>query len=167
MEMKTKTNLTVEIPAGADTGSYIRKRGFGEASRQGGPAGDLIIVIKVEPSKIFKRKNFDLYVELPISFTKAALGGKVKIPLIDDVLEYTIPEGTQSGKIFFVRGKGIKTSRGTGDLYVVATVETPTKLSKEQKAILEQLEEKGDIKQTPSMKAFKDNVEAMYGKNPY
>ncbi|MBO5927396.1 MAG: molecular chaperone DnaJ [Clostridia bacterium] len=165
--VKTKTNLTVEIPAGADTGSYIRKRGFGEASRQGGPAGDLIIVIKVEPSKIFKRKNFDLYVELPISFTKAALGGKVKIPLIDDVLEYTIPEGTQSGKIFFVRGKGIKTSRGTGDLYVVATVETPTKLSKEQKAILEQLEEKGDIKQTPSMKAFKDNVEAMYGKNPY
>ncbi len=165
--VKSKTQLTVEIPAGADTGSYIRKRGFGEASRNGGPAGDLIIVIKVEASKIFKRKNFDLYVELPISYTKAALGGKVKVPLIDDVMDYTIPEGTQSGKIFFVRGKGIKTSRGTGDLYIVATVETPTKLTKEQRALLEQFEEKSEIKQTPAMKAYRDNVEGMYGKNPY
>ena len=165
--VKTKTTLTIEIPAGADTGSYIRKRGFGEASRNGGPAGDLIILIKALPSKIFRRKNFDLYVDVPISYTKAALGGKVKIPLIDNTMEYTIPEGTQSGKIFFVRGKGIKTSRGTGDLYLVITVETPSKLSREQRSLLEQLEKAGELKQTPQMKQFKENVQAMYGEDPY
>ncbi len=165
--VKAQTKLTLDIPAGADTGSYIRKVGFGEASRNGGTAGDLIIVMKVEPSKIFKRKNFDLYVEVPISFKTAAVGGKVKVPLIDDTIDYIIPEGTQSGKIFFVRGKGIKSSRGTGDLYIVVTVEVPTKLSKEQKKILEELEDATDVKQCPQMKQYKDNVESMYGKNPY
>ena len=125
------------------------------------------VVMKVEPSKIFKRKNFDLYVEVPVSFTTAALGGKIKIPLIDDTMDYTIPEGTQSGKVFFVRGKGIKSSRGTGDLYIVVTVEVPTKLNKEQKKILEELLDSTDIKQCPQMKQYKDNVESMYGKNPY
>ncbi|MBQ3047232.1 MAG: molecular chaperone DnaJ [Clostridia bacterium] len=164
---KATTKLTLDIPAGADTGSYIRKVGFGEASKNGGAAGDLIVVMKVEPSKIFKRKNFDLYVEVPVSFTTAALGGKIKIPLIDDTMDYTIPEGTQSGKVFFVRGKGIKSSRGTGDLYIVVTVEVPTKLNKEQKKILEELLDSTDIKQCPQMKQYKDNVESMYGKNPY
>lgn len=161
------TKVTFNIPAGADTGSYLRKVGFGEASTNGGAAGDLIVVIKVEPSKIFKRKNFDLYVEVPISFRTAALGGKIKIPLIDTTLDYTIPEGTQSGKVFFVRGKGIKTSRGTGDLYIVVNVEVPHKLSREQKAALDNLEKATDVKQCPQMKQFKDNMEAMYGENPY
>lgn len=165
--VKKTTKLTVEIPAGADTGSYIRKAGFGEASKNGGPAGDLIIVMKVEASKIFKRKNFDLYVEVPISFKTAALGGKVKVPLIDDTIDYTIPEGTQSGKVFYVRGKGIKSVRGTGDLYVVVTVEVPSKLTKAQKKILEDLESETEIKQCPQMRQYKDNVESMYGKNPY
>lgn len=165
--VKATTKLTLDIPAGADTGSYIRKVGYGEASRNGGAAGDLIVVMKVEPSKIFKRKNFDLYVEVPISFTLAALGGKIRIPLIDDTIDYTIPEGTQSGKIFLVRGKGIKSSRGTGDLYIVVTVEVPTKLSKEQKKILEELADATEYKQSPQMKQFKDNVESMYGKDPY
>ena len=164
---KTNTKIVLDIPAGADTGSYIRKVGFGEASRNGGAPGDLIVVMKVEPSKIFKRKNFDLYVEVPISFKTAALGGKVKIPLIDDTMDYTIPEGTQSGKVFFVRGKGIKSSRGTGDLYIVVSVEVPSRLSKEQKKALEQLEELTDIKQYSQMKQYQDNVEKMYGKDPY
>lgn len=164
---KTSTKLTIDIPAGADTGSYIKKIGFGEASRNGGPSGDLIIVMKVEPSKIFKRKNFDLYVEVPISFKTACCGGKVKVPLIDDTIEYTIPEGTQSGKVFFVRGKGIKSRRGIGDLYIVVVVEVPTKLSKEQKKILESLESETEIKQCPQMKQYKDNLESMYGENPY
>ena len=164
---RAQTKLTLDIPAGADTGSYIKKVGFGQASTNGGPAGDLIIVIKVEPSKIFKRKNFDLYVEVPISFKTAVMGGKVKIPLIDDTVEYTIPEGTQSGKTFFVRGKGIKTNRGTGDLYIQVMVEVPTRFTKEQKKILEEFENSTDIKQCPSMKQYKDNVEVMYGKNPY
>ncbi len=164
---RAQTKVNLDIPAGADTGSYIRKVGFGQASTNGGPAGDLIIVIKVEPSKIFKRKNFDLYVQVPISFTTAVLGGKVKVPLIDDTMEYTIPDGTQSGKVFFVRGKGIKTSRGTGDLYIEVVVEVPTKITKEQKKILESLEDVSDIKQTSKMKQYKDNMESMYGQNPY
>ena len=165
--VKTATKLTLDIPAGADTGSYIRKAGYGEASKNGGAPGDLIIEMKVEPSKVFKRKGFDLYVEVPISFKTACLGGKVKIPLIDDTIDYTIPEGTQSGKIFFVRGKGIKSSRGTGDLYIVVTVEVPSRISREQKKILEQLDEQMEIKQTPLMRQYKDNVETMYGKDPY
>ena len=164
---RNKTKLVVDIPAGADTGSYIRKVGFGEASVNGGAAGDLIIVMKVEPSKIFRRKQFDLYVEVPVSFKTAAMGGKVKVPLIDETMDYTIPEGTQSGKIFFVRGKGIKTSRGTGDLYITVKVEVPEKLSREQKKILDSLDDATDIKQCPSMRQYKDNIEAMYGKNPY
>lgn len=164
---KQTTRLTIDIPAGADTGSYIRKQGYGEASRNGGSAGDLIVVMKVEPSKIFKRKNFDLYVELPISFKTATLGGKVQVPLIDDTFEYTIPEGTQSGKVFFVRGKGIKSSRGMGDLYIVVTVEVPTKLSRKQKASLEDFYDEFEYKQCPQMKQYKDNIETMYGKDPY
>ncbi len=165
--IKNTTRLTVEIPAGADTGSYIKKNGYGEASVNGGPAGDLIIVMKVENSKIFKRKNFDLYVETPISFKTAVLGGKVKIPLIDETLEYNIPEGTQSGKVFFVRGKGIKSSRGTGDLYIVVNVETPQRLTKSQKKAILEFDEDFDVKQCPQMKNYKDNMETMYGENPY
>lgn len=164
---RTTTKVSFNIPAGADTGSYLRKAGYGEASRNGGPAGDLIVVIKVEPSKLFKRKNFDLYVEVPISFKTAAMGGKVKIPLIDEIMEYTIPEGTQSGKVFFVRNKGIKTNRGTGDLYIVVTVEVPTRLTKQQKAELEAFEKESDVKQYQQMKQYKDNMESMYGENPY
>ncbi len=164
---KTSTKLVVDIPAGADTGSYIRKVGYGEASKNGGASGDLIIEMKVEPSKIFKRKNFDLYVEVPISLKTACLGGKVKVPLIDDTIDYTIPEGTQSGKVFFVRNKGIRSSRGTGDLYIVVTVEVPSRITKEQKKLLEQLDDNLEIKQTPQMRQYKDNVETMYGKNPY
>ena len=165
--IKTTTKLTIDIPAGADNGSYIRKAGFGEASLDGGPAGDLIVVMKVEPSKIFRRKNFDLYVDLPISFKTATLGGKVKVPLIDETMEYTIPEGTQSGKIFFVRGKGIKSRMGTGDLYIVVQVEVPTRLSKAQKRALEEFDKESEYKQYSKMREYKDNVEKMYGEDPY
>ena len=164
---RAATKVSLNIPAGADTGSYLRKVGFGEASTTGGEAGDLIVVIKVEPSKIFRRKNFDLYVSVPISVKTAALGGKVKIPLIDETMDYTIPEGTQSGKVFFVRGKGIKTQRGTGDLYIETVVEIPTKLSKGQKRALEDLDDNTDIKQCPKMKQYSDNMQSMYGKEPY
>jgi molecular chaperone DnaJ len=123
--------------------------------------------MKVENSKIFKRKNFDLYVETPISIKTAILGGKVKIPLIDETIEYDIPEGTQSGKVFFVRGKGIKTRKGTGDLYIVVTVETPTKLTKAQKKAILEFDKEFDVKQCPQMKNYKDNMETMYGESPY
>lgn len=164
---KVSSKVSLNIPAGADTGSYLRKIGYGEASKNGGEAGDLIVVIKVEPSKIFKRKNFDLYVNVPVSFATAALGGKVKVPLIDEVIDYTIPEGTQSGKVFFVRGKGIKTNRGTGDLYIEVTVETPTKLTKSQKQAFEKLQSDIDVKQCSQMKTYRENMSAMYGVDPY
>lgn len=165
--IKTTQKLTIDIPAGADTGSYMRKAGYGEASSTGGPAGDLIIAFTVEPSKIFRRKQFDLYVDLPISFRTAALGGKVEVPLIDDTLVYDIPEGTQSGKVFYVKGKGIKTSRGSGDLYIVVTVEVPSKLTRDQKAKLNDFADTLEIKQTPKMKDFSANMQTMYGKDPY
>ncbi len=164
---RATTTITLDIPGGADNGSYIRKVGYGEASANGGDAGDLIVVIKVEPSKIFKRKNFDLHVEVPVSFTTASLGGKIVVPLIDDTFEYSIPEGTQSGKVFYVRGKGIRSSRGTGDLYISIIVEVPTKLTKEQKRLLESFEKTNDIKHNQQMKNYKDNMEKMYGVNPY
>ena len=88
--------------------------------------------------------------------------------MIDEVMEYTIPEGTQSGKVFFVRGKGIKTAkRGTGDLYIIVTVEVPSKITREQKKLLEAFEDATEIKQCAQMRQYKDNIESMYGKDPY
>ncbi len=165
--VKKTTTLTLDIRAGADTGSYIRKVGFGEASKNGGASGDLIVVMRVEPSKIFERSNFDLRVKVPVSVTTAALGGKIIVPLIDETMEYTIPEGTQSGKIFVIRGKGIKSSRGTGDLIVTVIVEIPAKLSREQKKLLEQLEKANDVKSCAQMKQYRDKMESLYGVDPY
>ena len=164
---KVTEKMTFDIPAGADNGSYMRKVGGGEASKNGGPSGDFILVIKVEPSKVFKRKNFDLYVTVPISIKTAVLGGKVKVPLINDTIDYDIPEGTQSGKVFCLRGKGIKTARGSGDLFLTVLVEIPTKLTKQQKDSFTSLYADMDIRQNPQMKAYKDTIETFYGKDPY
>ncbi len=162
--VKTNTKIAFDIPAGADNGSYLRKPGYGEASTSGGAPGDLIVVIKVEPSKVMKRKNFDLYVTVPISFKTAVMGGRVKVPVIDELLELSIPEGTQSGKMFYVRGRGIKTARGTGDLYVEVIVEIPVKLSKSQRKALEEFDKDAEPKQTPMMREFAENLDKLYGK---
>ena len=164
---RKETVVTLNIPAGADTNSYIRKKGFGHASARGGAPGDLIVVFRVEPHKIFKRKDKDLYIELPVSFATAALGGKVRVPGIDEPFEYLIPEGTQSGTVFCVRGKGIKTRTGTGNMYITVLAEVPSKLTREQKKALEELSATLDIRQTSKMRAFKDNMQAMYGIDPY
>ena len=164
---KKETVVTLNIPAGADTNSYVRKKGFGQASSMGGEPGDLIVIFRVEPHKIFKRKDKDLYIELPVSFKTAALGGKVKVPGIDETFEYLVPEGTQSGTVFCVRGKGLKTRTGTGNLYITVVVEVPSKLNKEQKRLLEELDSNVDIKQCSKMKQFRDHMQAMYGKDPY
>ena len=164
---RKETTLTIDIPAGVDTGSYMKKRGMGQAL-QGGVPGDLIILFRVEPHKIFVRDRFDLKIDLPISFKIAALGGTVKVPSIDDTFDFTIPEGTQSGTVFTVRGKGIRSARnGTGNLIIRVIVEVPSKLSKEQKKELEEWEDATDIKQYDRMKRYADNVEALYGDNPY
>ncbi len=164
--VRRETKVTLDIPAGANTDSYMRKRGFGQASRVGGEAGDLIVVFRVEPHRIFRRKDMDLYVDLPIPFLTAALGGTVKVPDLDDAFDYTIPEGTQSGTTFTIRGKGIKSRAGTGNLYLCVFVEVPTKLSKEQKRVLEEANS-FDLKQYDKAKKYSDNLSALYGKEAY
>ncbi|MDD7214861.1 MAG: molecular chaperone DnaJ [Clostridia bacterium] len=164
---RKSTTVRIDVPAGADTGSYMKKKGYGEASVTGGAAGDLILVFKVLPHKIFKRKNYDLYVELPIDFKTAALGGTVKVPTIDKTVDLDIPEGTQSGKVFTVRGKGINSRLGTGNLYVTVLVEVPSKLTKAQKQRLMDFDSDVDVKQYDKMKKYSDNVKAMYGDDPY
>ena len=164
---RKETTVTIDIPAGVDTGSYMKKRGMGQAV-QNGTAGDLIILFRVEPHKIFVRERFDLKVDLPISFTTAALGGTVKVPTIDDTFDFTIPEGTQSGTVFTVRGKGIRSARnGTGNLVIRVIVEVPSKLSKEQRKELEKWEKGMELKQYDKMRKYADNVEALYGDKPY
>ena len=165
---RKETTVSFDIPAGVDTGSYIRKRGFGQASANGGTPGDLIVVFRVEPHKIFVRDRFDLKLDLPISYKIAVLGGVVKVPTIDDTFEFTVPEGTQSGQVFTVRGKGIKSARnGTGNLVLRVIVEVPTRLSKDQKKELEKLSDSLELKQHEKMKRYADNLQALYGENPY
>lgn len=163
----TTTNLTIEVPAGADNGSYITKRGYGNASPNGGEAGNLIVEFKVLDHKIFKRKGFDLFVDLPISYKTACLGGKVQVPTLDKPYELSIPDGTQSGKEFMIRGKGIVSRYGIGNLYVKVFVEVPTKLSRGQKSKISDLDDDLDIKQTSKMNEYKVNVQSLYGVNPY
>ncbi len=165
---RKETTVTIDIPAGVDTNSYMKKKGFGQAAPNGGVPGDLIIVFRVEPHKIFKRDRFDLNIELPISYKIAALGGNVKVPTIDDTIDFTIPEGTQSGQVFTIRGKGIRSARGgTGNLNLRVMVEVPTKLSKDQKKIIENLENDLELKQHERMKKYSDSVESLYGQKPF
>ena len=139
---KTKT-LSVKIPAGVDTGDRIRLAGEGEAGEFGAPAGDLYVQVHVKDHPIFVRDGNNLYCEIPISFTTAALGGEVAVPTLDGRLMLKIPSETQSGRMFRLRGKGVRSLRSgaEGDLLCKAVVETPVKLSDEQKELLKQLED--------------------------
>ncbi len=162
------TTVTVDIPAGVDTGSYMKKKGMGQAAPNGGVPGDLIILFRVEPHKLFIRDRFDLKIDLPITYKTAVLGGTVKVPTIDDTFDFTIPEGTQSGSVFTVRGKGIHSARsGAGNLIIRVVVEIPTKLSKEQKKGLEEWDESVDVRSHERMKRYSDSVESLYGDKPY
>ena len=165
---RKETSVTIDIPAGVDTGSYMRKRGMGQAAPNGGTPGDLIILFRIEPHKLFVREQFDLKIDLPVSYKTAVLGGVVRVPTVDDTFEFTIPEGTQSGTVFTVRGKGIRSARnGTGNLIIRVIVEIPSKLTKEQKKALEELDDSLELKQHEKMRRFSDNVEALYGDKPY
>ncbi len=164
---RAETTISFDIPAGVETGSYLKKKGMGQAIQNGNP-GDLIVVFKVEPHKIFERQRFDLKITLPISFKIATLGGVVKVPTIDETFEFTVPEGTQNGQTFTFRGKGIKSARGgTGNLIIKVLVEIPTKLSKAQKKLVEKMDEELELKQSERMKKYSDNVESLYGEKPF
>ena len=163
---KTKT-LQVNIPAGIDDGMRIRSSGNGEPGANGGPPGDLYVEIHLKKHGIFERDEDDLHCELTIPFTTAALGGEIEVPTLTGRGEITIPEGTQAGKVFRLRGKGIKGVRSSypGDLYCHIQVETPVRLSDEQKNILRQFEESlsgGGDKHSPQSQSWTDKVKGFF-----
>ncbi len=133
--------LTAKIPAGIADGQRLRISGEGEAGMAGGPPGDLYVFIEVAPHPLFRREGNNLSCEVPLNFTTLVLGGHVDVPTLDGAESFKIPEGTQSGAVFRLRGKGMPdvTGRGRGDLFFTAQAVTPKKLTKEQRALLEQL----------------------------
>ncbi len=135
--------LSVKIPAGVDTGDRIRLNGEGEAGEQGAPAGDLYVQVGVKKHPIFEREENNLYREVPINFAMAALGGEIEVPTLDGRVKLKVPAETQSGKLFRVRGKGVKSVRGggVGDLLCRVVLETPVNLNDRQKALLRELQE--------------------------
>jgi len=133
--------LTVKIPAGIASGQRLRLYGEGEAGSAGGPAGDLYVVVQVQEHPVFRRDGDDLFCRIPVTFPVLALGGEIKVPTLDGTEPLSIPEGTQSGHVFRLRGKGMPsvTGRGRGDLHAVVEVVTPRKLTRDQRHLLEQL----------------------------
>ncbi len=142
MVRKRKT-IKVTIPAGIDNGQTISLRAQGNAGRNGGPAGDLLIVVSVRPHEVFRREGGSILCEAPITFAQAALGAELEVPTIDGKVKYSIPEGTQSGTTFRIKGKGVPGMNGRprGDQYVTVYIETPRNLNKEQKAALRKFSE--------------------------
>jgi len=136
--------INVDIPAGVDSDSVIPLRGQGEAGTNGGPAGDLYIIIQVEPHELFTRTGNDLRIDMPITFDQAALGTTIIVPTLSEKVSYKVPPGTQPDTVFRLKGKGVKHIRGNryGDLYVRMVLEVPTKLNGDQKKILKELGEK-------------------------
>jgi molecular chaperone DnaJ len=163
---KTRT-LAVKVPAGVDDGDRIRLSGEGEAGRNGGPAGDLYVEIRLKQHKIFERDGADLACEVPVSFATATLGGEVELPTLDGNVSLKIPSGTQSGKTFRLRGKGVVTVRDPrkGDLFAQVQVETPVNLTAEQKSLLEEFEQSvksGGSKHNPRAGGWLDSVKRFF-----
>ncbi len=163
---KTKT-LEVKIPAGIDDGMRIRSAGNGEPGSNGGPPGDLYIEIRLKKHDIFERDGDDLHCAVPISFGTAALGGEIDVPTLAGKAAIDIPEGTQTGKQFRLRGKGIKGVRSSypGDLYCHITVETPVKLTEHQRKLMREFDEsvkKGGAKHSPSGNSWTDKLKNFF-----
>lgn len=164
--VKKHKTLSVRIPAGVDEGDRIRLTGEGEAGINGGPPGDLYVMVHLKPHPVFTRDHDDLHCEMPISFATAALGGEITIPTLDGQAVIKIPPETQTGKIFRLRGKGIKgvRSREPGDLLCHVVVETPVNLTERQKELLREFEsccQEG--KHHPRAKSFMDKVKEFFG----
>ncbi|WP_016954193.1 molecular chaperone DnaJ [Catenovulum agarivorans] len=163
---KNKT-LSVKIPAGVDTGDRIRLAGEGEAGAHGAPAGDLYVQVHVRDHAIFERDGSNLYCEVPIGFATAALGGEIHVPTLDGKVKLKIPSETQTGRMFRMRGKGVRSVRGgiEGDLICKVVVETPVNLTDTQKDLLRQLDtemEEGSAKHRPKETGFFDGVKRFF-----
>ena len=141
--VRKNTTAKVEFPAGIDDGQTLSVHGLGHRGLNGGPAGDLLVTVSVLPHSQFEREGFDVYYDMPITITQAALGDSVEVPTLDGKVKYTIPDGTQTGTVFRLRGKGIPhlNSSGRGDQFVKVTVQTPMNLTGEQKELLRKLGE--------------------------
>ncbi len=165
--VEREREVTVKIPPGVDDGSILRQRGGGESGPRNGPAGDLIIYIRLLPHPIFQRSGDDILCELPISFPLAALGGETRIPTLVGDTGLKIPPGTQSGQVFRLRGKGIPHLHGTGrgDEQIAVTVEIPTRLNREQRDLLRRLEESFSDKNRPLHKSFSDKAHDFLNKH--
>ena len=161
-----KTNrVKVKIPAGIDEGQVVRVRGEGSVGSNGGPNGDLQVEILIKRHPIFQRDYMDVLCEVPITFTQAALGAEIQVPTLDGKVSFTIPEGTQTGKEFVLREKGIpevNNPRRRGNHRFTVVVETPTRLTKEQKELLRQLDSSLERNETPKIKKFFDNLKEFF-----
>jgi molecular chaperone DnaJ len=165
--VKKNKTLSVKIPAGVDTGDRIRLSGEGEAGENGAPAGDLYVQVNVREHEIFVRDENHLYCEVPISFIAAALGGEIEVPTLGGKVKLKVPKETQTGKMFRLRGKGVKSVRSstTGDLMCKVVIETPVNLSGDQADLLRQLEEKmanSTKKHSPKETGFFDGVKKFF-----
>ena len=165
-KVRNTQKIEVTIPAGVDTGSRLRVQGEGDAGSRGGPPGDLYIYIHVKDHSIFQRHGYDIICEVPVSFTMAILGGDVEVPTLTGNVMMRIPEGTQSGRVFRLGGKGVKNLRGygTGDQMVKVTVETPVRLNSEQKRLLKEFEKASSASINPISASFMDNVRKLFKK---
>ena len=166
-KIKRQKTLEVKIPGGINEGMRIRSAGNGEPGTNGGPAGDLYIEIRIKEHDIFERDGDDLHCTVPVSFTTVALGGAIEVPTLAGKAEIELPEGTQHGKTFRLRGKGIKGLRSSypGDLYAHVSVETPVKLTEHQRKLLKELDEslkKGGEKHSPNAKSWTDRVKDLF-----
>ena len=166
-KIKRQKTLEIKIPAGIDDGMRIRSTGNGEPGTNGGPPGDLYIEIRIKKHDVFQRDGDDLHCAVPISFTTAALGGEISVPTLSGEAAIDLPEGTQTGKQFRLRGKGIKGVRASfpGDLYCHITVETPVKLTEHQRKLLKELDEslkKGGDKHSPSEAGWADKLKNLF-----
>ncbi len=166
-KVKKNKTLEVKIPAGINEGMRIRSAGNGEPGTNGGPPGDLYIEIHIKRHDIFERDGDDLHCSVPVALTTVALGGTIEVPTLNGKAEIELPEGTQHGKTFRLRGKGIKGVRSSypGDLYCHVSVETPVKLTEHQRKLLKELDEsfrKGGDKHSPTSKSWSDRVKDLF-----
>ena len=164
-KVRRTQKIRVKVPAGVDEGQSVRVAGQGSVGSNGGPNGDLLAEIYIKRHPIFQRNGNDVYCEVPISFTQAALGGEIQVPTLDGKISYTIPEGTQTGKEFVLADKGVPyvnnpSRRGKHRFTVV--VETPTRLTREQRELLQKLDETLDNKSTPKRKKFIDTLKDFF-----
>ena len=161
-KVRRTQKIKIKIPAGVDHGQTVRVAGEGCVGTNGGPNGDLLVDILIKRHPIFSRQDYTVYCEVPISFAQAALGGEIQVPTLDGKVPYDLPEGTQTGTVFTLGGKGIPMggSGRRGNQRFTVVVETPTKLTKEQKELLRQLE--GGINQTPKRKKFFETLKDFF-----